>query len=178
MKTVLRRHYALSVCAAGAMLAGCGGSAQLPNPTAPAPVTNSRAADRFTSPSNAVPERVGSDTSSTERLAGTAKLSRCNLRTRFRVRGVATGPNPGTFTAKGVWGSAFPEQGWFFRESFVITSGSQTIDGHIDAGGSGSPPFSCTVVKKDIFSYSTPMVSGNAKVNIWSGHIHERLLSF
>ena len=121
MKTVLRGHYALSVCAAGAMLAGCGGSAQLPNPTALAPVANSRAADRLTSPSNAVPERVGSDTSSTERLAGTAKLSRCDLRTRFRARGVATGPNPGTFTAAGAWGIDFPTQVWFFHESFIIT---------------------------------------------------------
>jgi hypothetical protein len=178
MKTVLRGHYALSVCAAGAMLAGCGGSAQLPNPTALAPVANSRAADRLTSPSNAVPERVGSDTSSTERLAGTAKLSRCDLRTRFRARGVATGPNPGTFTAAGAWGIDFPTQVWFFHESFIITDGSQTIHGHIDASGSGSAPFSCTAVKNEIFPYSTRMVSGNAKVSVSSAHFHEGLLNF
>jgi hypothetical protein len=180
MKTISRRHYALSVCATAAIVAGCGGWAQLPNPTALAPVPNSRAADRLGSPSYAVPERVGSDTSSTERLTGTAKLSRCTFRTRFRARGVATGPNPGTFTATGGWGIDFPTdpQVWFFHESFIITSGSQTIAGHIDASGSGSAPFSCTAVKKDIFSYSTPMVSGNAKVNIWSGRFHEGLLSF
>jgi hypothetical protein len=180
IKTISRRHYALSVCAAAAMLAGCGASARSPNPTAFAPVANSRVADRLGWPSYAVPERVGSGTSSTERLTGTAKLSRCTFRTRFRARGVATGPNPGTFTATGGWGIDFPpdQQVWFFHESFIITSGSQTIDGHIDASGSGSAPFSCTAVKNDIFPYSTPMVRGNAKINIWSGHFREGLLSF
>lgn len=168
----------LSAVAVSFLFAGCGGSPQLPNPTALALVGNAITLKRVASPSHVVPERVDSDTSSTERLTGTAKLSPCNFRTRFRAKGVATGPNLGTFTATGRWGSDFPTQVWFFRESFIITSGSQTIHGHIDASGSGPAPFSCTVVKNDIFPYSTPMVSGNAKINVSSAHFHEGLLSF
>ena len=38
MKTISRVPYALSVCAAAAMLASCGGSVQVPNPLAQAPL--------------------------------------------------------------------------------------------------------------------------------------------
>lgn len=189
MKTISRSHYALNICVGAAILAGCGGSAQFPNPIALGPVANSNAADRLPSPSKVVPERVGSDSSSTERLTGTAKLikpchslhgkDRGGWGTHFSASGVATGPNPGTFTATGTWtGGGLPQPQWSFSESFSVTSGSQTINGTILAFDFGFAPFSCTAVKKDSFSYSTPMVGGNAKVNIWSGHFREDLLSF
>jgi hypothetical protein len=166
-----------SAGAVSSLVAGCGGSSQFANATAQATVGDAITSKRVASPGHVVLELVGSDTFSTERLTGTAKLGLCKFRTRFRAKGVA-GPNPGTFTATGVWGIDFPTQVWFFHELFVITSGSQTIHGHIDASGSGSAPFLCTAVKNDIFPYSTPMVSGNTKINVSSAHFHEGLLSF
>ena len=51
MKTVFSRYYGLSVCAAAGILAGCGGSAQLPNPIAQSPFGNERTVDRVASSS-------------------------------------------------------------------------------------------------------------------------------
>jgi hypothetical protein len=51
MTTISRRHYALSVCAAAAILAGCGGSAQSPNPTAQTLLGSTGTVDRSASPS-------------------------------------------------------------------------------------------------------------------------------
>ncbi len=48
MKTISRVSYALSLSAAAAMLAGCGGLAQLPNPTAQTPLGIESTVDRAT----------------------------------------------------------------------------------------------------------------------------------
>ena len=42
MKTTSPGHYALGACAAVAILAGCGGAAQFPNPTAQTVLGNGR----------------------------------------------------------------------------------------------------------------------------------------
>jgi hypothetical protein len=189
-------HYALNVCAAAAMLAGCGGSTPLPNPTAQTPVGNATTSKRVASPSFATPERVGPNSSgAVEVLTGKAKLIKpCHTirgkhgksqgwSTNFSAHGNATGPYPGTFTATGSW-SGYPSiiggpDFFLFAEAFTITSGSATISGTSGAAGFPAPaPFSCTVFKDLAVSYTSGSVTGNAKIHIRSGHIHEYLQRF
>ncbi|MGA9417909.1 MAG: choice-of-anchor tandem repeat GloVer-containing protein [Candidatus Cybelea sp.] len=49
MKATFSKYCALSVCAAAAVLAGCGGSAQLPSPMAQTPLGSERTVDRVAS---------------------------------------------------------------------------------------------------------------------------------
>jgi uncharacterized repeat protein (TIGR03803 family) len=51
MKTSFSRYYALSVCAATAMLAGCGGLTQMPSPMVQTPLGSERSVNRVASPS-------------------------------------------------------------------------------------------------------------------------------
>ena len=61
MTTISRVPYALSVCAAAITLAGCGGTAQFPNPAAQTPLRNAGANDRVAylddTPTDAGPTR-------------------------------------------------------------------------------------------------------------------------
>jgi hypothetical protein len=109
MKTISSAHYVLGICAAAIILAGCGGTTQLPNPVAQTSLGGSGTAFGVASPSFATPQRAGPDFSATELLTGTAKL-KCRddsgiPTTSFRASGKATGPYPGTFTAEGGGGS-------------------------------------------------------------------------
>ncbi|MGB8909758.1 MAG: hypothetical protein WCC84_13530 [Candidatus Cybelea sp.] len=121
MNTISRVPYGLSVCVAAAMLAGCGGSAQLPNPATQAPLG-----------------RIGSNSSGNEVLKGRVHthckyhaglFTSCEFHTKGP--GKATGPYPGTFTASG----GYEQQEWYpfysFGESFTITSGTSQITGSI-----------------------------------------------
>ena len=51
---------------------------------------------------------------------------------RFTASGTATGPYPGTFTAKGDWSFAPLEHpvSYYFHERFTITSGTISFSGH------------------------------------------------
>jgi hypothetical protein len=179
MKTISRVPYALSVCAVAAMLTGCGGSTQFPNPTAQTPVGNAINSKRVASPSFATSERVGSHSSSTEALTGKAKLIKpCHTirgkhgknqgsRTTFSAHGKATGPYPGTFTASGSWTTSCNrvfQCFWTFGETFTITSGSSTISGTAFTPGFGQ--LSCTVVENLTVPYTSGSVSGSALINI------------
>ena len=55
MKTISSAHYALGICAAGIILAGCGGTTQLPNPVAQTLLGGAGTAFRVTSPSFPTP---------------------------------------------------------------------------------------------------------------------------
>ena len=112
MKTIPRVPYVLSVFAAAAMLAGCGGSAQVPNATAQTPLSRER-----------------SDSSGNEVLTGkihthcksrpSGLSSSCKIHTTHH--GKATGPYRGTFTADGGYGDSLvgPFEGAYFDESFT-----------------------------------------------------------
>ncbi len=192
MKTISRVPYVLSVCAAAAILAACGGATQLPNPTAQTPLGNAHTAKQVASPSFSTPERVGPNSSGTEVLTGKAKIIKpCHAirgkhgkiqgwSTSFSAHGNATGPYPGTFTASGSWSNypTFPPQSqWLFSEGFTITSSLSTISGSSNAIGFHDPP-SCTVFKHQNVPYTSGSVTGNAKIHIRQGHIHEYLRSF
>jgi hypothetical protein len=131
MKPISRGHYALSACAAVAVLSGCGGATQFQNPT--------------TSPSIAGSYRPDSGSGKVERLRarrihpGEGGGDGIVTWFSFLARGRAEGPYPGTFTAhchleiidyQGRWS-------WNFTEHFTIRSGNSKINGTIDAGGSG-----------------------------------------
>lgn len=163
------------------MLAGCGGSTQLPNPTAQTPVGNAITSKRVASPSFATPERMGADSSGTEVLTGKAKLIKpCRTirgkhgknqgsSTSFSAHGNATGPYPGTFTASGSWTISFNsvhQPFWTFAETFTITTGSSMISGTMNKIGFSYLPFSCTVVENLAVPYTSGSVSGNALINI------------
>lgn len=146
MKTVSRRHYALSVCAATAMLAGCDGSAQSPSPSTQTSIRSPGTAKRATSPSFATPERNGSDSSGKEtltaqRVVGDCRyneLPYCNFETRGNRK--ARGPFPGYFRAGVSYNPSPPASGWSLGERFFIKSGSSKIEGSIYASGSGDGP--------------------------------------
>jgi hypothetical protein len=148
MKTISPRHYALSVCVTAATLAGCGGAIQLPNIVAQ-------------SSSSATRQRVGPNSSGTEVLYGTARVrsGRCRRSagsfTHFSAHGKATGPYPGTFTAKGRWAEDCFSKfcGWSLDEKFTIRSGTSKVFGTIKgSGGEGWFP-SCTVFGPEPYYY-------------------------
>jgi hypothetical protein len=176
MKTISRAPYVLSVCAAAAMLAGCGGSRQLPNPAAQTPLGNAGTHQM---------------TSSNENLTGAATLGRCRehyihqgniilgeaYRTDFHAHGKAAGTYSGTFTASGHWGFSyeFIQSGvlefWDLAEKFTITSGASTVSGTIRGAGAGggSAPFpTCTSFGPVTYNlqYASNFGDGNADTQI------------
>jgi hypothetical protein len=178
MKIVSRRPYALRVCAATAMLAGCGGSTQFPNPTAQASAGNAITSKRVASPSFAMPERIGAKASGAEVLTGKASLHRCHsygfefFRHFSHAYGKATGPYPGTFTASGHWGvSELVINGsvdffWGFSERFIITSGASKISGTIGGTSDESSFPSCTSFGPQTLQYTSTYGEGNADIQI------------
>ena len=190
MKHISRAHYVLSVCAAAAMLAGCGGATQFPNPTAQTAVGNALTSKAVTSPNSAMPERMGANSSGNEVLTGKAKLIKpCHAihgkhgkgggwSTHFSAHGNATGPYPGTFTASGSWTvscNRVLQCSWTFNETFTITSGSSTISGTAGTLGFYGAP-GCAVVNNLTVPYTSGSVSGNALINtIQKQHFSETL---
>jgi hypothetical protein len=176
MSTSSPRYYALSVCAAAAMLTGCGGSTQFPNPTAQTPAGNAISSMRVTSPSFVTPERIGANSSGTEVLTGKATLHRCHaddfefFRRFSHAHGKATGPYPGTFTASGQWGVSEiivnGSQFFYstFSESFIITSGASKVSGTIEGTPSGF--LSCKSFGPKTLQYTSNYGDGNADIQI------------
>ena len=175
MKTVSRGHYALSVCAATAMLAGCGESTAFPSPNAQTPAGIAITSKRVASPSFATPERV----SDKEVLSGNAKVtchyypSQFGFGDHFHAHGKATGPYPGTFIASGTWsfvilnlgGHQLPQ--WAFDETFTITSGASKVSGTMsDTDNSQLEKFSCTSLGPDASQYTSNYGDGNADIQI------------
>lgn len=176
MITLRFGRHALGICAAATTLAACGGSTQFPNLTAQTPLGKA-----------GTPQRVGPNYSGTEVFTGKAKLIKpCHDEkggsfTHFSAHGNATGPYPGTFTASGLWNFSYNmhhQPSWVFAETFTITTGSSTISGSMNDIGFNYLPFSCTVVKHLTVPYTSGSVTGNAKIHIRQGHIHEYLQGF
>jgi hypothetical protein len=173
MKAISRIPYAVGVCAAAAILAGCG-SAQSSNPSA----------QSF----NPSAQTAGRDSSSAENLIGTANLGACHshyvhhghgqvitgeaFRVDFHAHGQATGPSAGTFVASGSWRYTLQFVGsgdvefWNLAEKFTIKSGASKIVGTIQgdgAGGSTTPGLpTCTSFGPETLPYD----SGSASINI------------
>lgn len=119
MNTISRRQYALSVCAAVAMLAGCGGLAQSTNPSALAPLMRARSGSS------------GNEVLKARIVSHCVFPLGCHFHTKHL--GKATGPYPGTFTVKGRYGYSSGSM----SESFTIISGSSTITGSLYCSSSG-----------------------------------------
>jgi hypothetical protein len=185
LKTISPGHYALSVCAALAILTGCGGTTQFPNPVAQRSLGGTGTGFRVTSPSFATPEGVRSDSSGREVLIGKAKEAHCQStgeRTivttcNFKVHGkhIARGLYPGTFTAKGTLESEYSYPFcvpgcWSFSESFTITSGATSIVGSILAGGR----YAKNIPIPGVYEYTTQNgYSGNVKISALIPHFRE-----
>jgi hypothetical protein len=138
MEFLNRSRYALGICAAIAMLAGCNSAANVTPPQGNGVSLNSSQA------LHTIPYGLGAlkphHPHHNERLNGSitgfASCSYMNI----TVNGKAGGPYPGTFTggviASGNWCGAY---GSSFSGIFTITSGSKTIsgtfDGRIKQGG-------------------------------------------
>ncbi len=187
MRTISSAHYALGICAAAIILAGCGGSTQLPNPVAPTSLGGAGTGFRVTSPNFATPERVGPNSSSAEKLTGMARLHACQIkyisngnviigeeyRRDFHAQGRAKGPYTGTFIASGHWifTYEYPLEFWALAGDFTITSGSSKVSGTITGRGSLSPPRAkgsrCkSFGPKHNLQYTSNHGSGDAKIKI------------
>jgi hypothetical protein len=127
MKIISRITYALSVCAAAAILAACGGATQ---PSVLNGVEQSVAANGIP----VTPLSSESEDLTTTDVNVTPSCPR-NPGASFNASGTATGPYPGTFTASGFWRDD-QELGphhwlWVFRESIGIVSNTLAIHVHI-----------------------------------------------
>jgi hypothetical protein len=129
-------RYVLGICAAAGMLTGCGGSQVAPqdpmqqNAARSGLNTNAGSAKPDTSPLRG---EVFTASNVTVKFVGRRGLT---LRTNFSASGEATGPQPGTFVAKGSWSTwVLFHPGWSFSESFTIKSGARTISGTIAGHG-------------------------------------------
>jgi hypothetical protein len=179
----------LSVCVAITILAGCSGSAQLPNPIAQAPLGNGRIADDAAFLKAAAPARSDLFSTGSELLTGVnfrfhPKCPHEGPEPRswsetFSASGTATGPYPGTFTGQGSWEAVahLPQfEFWSFDESFTITSGTSQVSGTISAYASAYPgPDSCTGFGPAVLQYTTKSVQGNANVKVTKYHFGETL---
>jgi hypothetical protein len=152
MKTILQAHHTLSICVAAAMLAGCGGSAQLPGATAQAPLVRAR--------SNSSGNEVLKGRVHTHCKYHAGLFTSCDFHTKSP--GKAMGPYPGTFTASG----SYEQQEWYpfysFGESFTITSGASQITGSIAYWPSSG------------YQYTSSVGNGTAAVSV-GRHIDEVL---
>jgi hypothetical protein len=155
VKMISRALYALIVCAAAAIPAACGGSAQFPYPTAQAALGSAR----------------GSDSSSSETLKGSATVGCYGGppgHAGFAVKGgTATGPYPGTFRANGDFINKGGVDGkWYFNESFTIKSGSSRISGMISGSGKKGIA-SCPTFGPHVLHYATTSgQQGKAQITI------------
>jgi len=155
----------LSSCAAAASLAGCGGSQSLVGSAGAMGVSTASAAQRGS---------LGS--SETESLYTRRVRAKCfessgGCNCLFRASGTASGPVPGTFTARGDW-NATRNSSWKFWETFSITSNSTVVTGTIS--GQGAHPQmkgGCITFGPHIMTYSSGGHSNNVRVRFRWHHI-------
>jgi hypothetical protein len=126
MKAISHRSYALSVCAAAAMLASCGGATQPSLLNGMEDNATQLAFNSVTPLSSASESLTATDVSISSYCPGTDGAS-------FSASGTATGVYPGTFTANGYWNDGPNPHHWIwdFRESVKISSNALTIHVHI-----------------------------------------------
>lgn len=153
--------YALSACAAAAMLAGCGGS------------TQRGTAFLVASPNSAMPDRMGAKPSGDEVLTGKATLHRCHplgfgFFRRSYAHGKATGPYPGRFSANGTWGiTCFKKLCyWGVNERFIIMSAASKVSGTITGNPASGSPGTCTSFGPASQQYTSNHGDGNADIQI------------
>lgn len=100
---------------------------------------------------------------------------------RFSATGTTVGPYPGTFEATGNWYDKFSnEHGfqWYFKESFTIASGSNSIVGTISKfhPGHGAGPMDCLQFGRGELRYEVGSTVGHAIVaKIKNGYLAQRL---
>lgn len=163
MDALYRKCYVLSFCIAAVVMAGCGGSQDLAGQPSRVYSIASRAI-------------VHSDTTSSEVLQ-TRHLyyvacapSGSSEQGWFKVRGMATGKFPGSFTAHGFIRSAFPSNRhgtWSYDSTFTIKAGSQTIKGRVKGSGSGGAgQQGCLPFETDELKYAFGSRKGKASVEI------------
>jgi len=147
MKRLNLSRCALSVCVATISLAGCGSPAQSLTPPAQNFFYSTRRVDWVALPGYASRADVSFDTSTEQLNSSYVYISEIsvggNVEYTYSTTGIAAGPYPGTFTASGGYGSepwGRGGHGWYFSESFKITSSSVQIKGHISASGGPSQP--------------------------------------
>ena len=183
MKAISRVPYALSVCAAAAMLVGC---------RRLGPASKSCGADIARQRRHHISGRVAKfrDARAHGRQlfpALRSLLGRLGSRATkallspdghvSHAHGNAAGPYPGTFLASGNWKIRFYAiQGgligfWFFYERFTITSGSSKISGTIKGRGEGSEGShqffpTCESLGPSNMQYTSNSGSGNADIEI------------
>jgi hypothetical protein len=133
------------------MLAGCGGSAQVPNPTTQMPLVRAR-----------------SDSSGNESLDSRIVLNCvsfyfqvCHFHTKHLGR--ATGPFPGIFTVKGRWRSSLRYGTSPISESFTIVSGTTKITGSLTYSSSYG------------YGYASSIGNGKAKIRVGERRLREVL---
>jgi len=159
-------RYALCICAAAALLAGCGGSQAQGAAWTPSQqnVTGVLAND-----SNS--ELHGETFSASGGTFSCAKHADYSI-SHFATSGNASGPLPGSFSASGSW--RLSSGTWSFQEKFEILSGSQTISGKIDKDGTG-PGGSCDSFGGNLpYRTQNPKSKGHVAINI----LYESALSF
>jgi hypothetical protein len=158
MKTTSPGHCALGACAAVAILAGCSGAAQFPNPAAQTALGNAR-----------IVERSGSSKLERLRTPGDRVKGGCESDgiisggCDFHARGRAVGPYPGTFVVhcQSSWFKFSLKEWWTFQEHFIIRSGGSKISGTIEANGSGGE----SIPLPGVYQYTTKNgYSGNVTI--------------
>jgi hypothetical protein len=155
MKTVSRGRYALSICAAATVLAGCGGATQFPNPGVPTPLGNASNHPDFGS--------VNAERLRARGVKGECGGDGTSWGCHFHARGRAVGPYPGTFFAhcQSTWSKFSLKTWWTFQEHFIIRSGSSKIDGTIEVNGTGG----MFIPLPGVYQYTTTTgYSGNVKI--------------
>ena len=171
MKTISPGHYALSACATVAILAGCGGATQFPNPVAQTPPGNTATVDRSAPTSIGGSNRPDSGSSTTERLRAPGDRVKGGCESDgiisggcdFHARGRAVGPYPGTFVVhcQSSWFKFSLKEWWTFQEHFTIRSGGSKISGTIEADGSGGE----SIPLPGVYQYTTKNgYSGNVTI--------------
>lgn len=125
-----------TLCISAAMLAGCGGLHPTTVPSAAYTSQITQSALRATSILN----RETFLSTRVHRHCAEAKGTFDSETVGFRVRGIASGPISGTFTAHGFVNETTNQGGtsYKFRESFDITHGSQHLLGIASGGNSFS----------------------------------------
>lgn len=156
-------HCAATACAAAMLLSDCGGSAQSLAPPTHNFSNGTRIADRIPLKLYAPREDVRFDKSIEHLNSSYVYISEygvgSNVQYSYSTTGTADGPYPGSFTASGGYGSAPYKRGrgWYFYESFEITSNSVQIKGHIPFfSGPSSPKF---------YRYRATILDGSQKIH-------------